>query len=344
MRLFFFRQIQVALIFVALVPAILWAATDWRLDNSRQKDGKVTRDAFAPAIAQVTDSIVSLHNGAKSQICLGTVVRGDGWILAKESELTEPLYCKKSKGNFSGKEFVKATIHTSKTLHRYDLALVKIPATGLKPISWASEASFCGQWVICASTSPTPAAIGIVSVEEQEVPEQSGFLGVMLEDNTARYGARIAQVLPNSAAYRSGLKVNDQILSIENTAIRSRTHLVQLIQGRPVGRSVSLKINRRGKELSLPVRLGERDPGEDELTDLDHLSHRRSGFPKAFQHDAAITKIICGGPVVGIDGSVIGLNIARAGRTESYALPSALVGKLAEGALKRIDQNSTRNQ
>ena len=34
----------------------------------------------------------------------------------------------------------------------------------------------------------------------------------------------------------------------------------------------------------------------------------------------------CGGPLVNLDGKVVGMNIARAGRTESYAIPCACVG------------------
>jgi serine protease Do len=35
----------------------------------------------------------------------------------------------------------------------------------------------------------------------------------------------------------------------------------------------------------------------------------------------------CGGPLVDLSGKAIGLNIARAGRVESFALPAALVKK-----------------
>ena len=35
--------------------------------------------------------------------------------------------------------------------------------------------------------------------------------------------------------------------------------------------------------------------------------------------------IDCGGPLVDLDGAAVGLNIARAGRTESYALPADVV-------------------
>lgn len=36
----------------------------------------------------------------------------------------------------------------------------------------------------------------------------------------------------------------------------------------------------------------------------------------------------CGGPLVNLDGQAIGLNIARASRVATYALPSALVQRV----------------
>ena len=38
------------------------------------------------------------------------------------------------------------------------------------------------------------------------------------------------------------------------------------------------------------------------------------------QHDSPLMPEQCGGPLVNLRGEVVGLNIARAGRTASYAL------------------------
>jgi serine protease Do len=37
---------------------------------------------------------------------------------------------------------------------------------------------------------------------------------------------------------------------------------------------------------------------------------------------------LCGGPLVNLDGKAVGLNIARAGRVTTYALPAKLVKKI----------------
>ena len=58
------------------------------------------------------------------------------------------------------------------------------------------------------------------------------------------------------------------------------------------------------------------------------LSMRRGGFPTILQHDSGVRPEDCGGPLVDLDGKAIGINIARAGRTETYAIPSDDIEKL----------------
>ncbi len=55
------------------------------------------------------------------------------------------------------------------------------------------------------------------------------------------------------------------------------------------------------------------------------ISHRRAGFPQAIQHDTVLTPEMCGGPVVDLSGKAVGVNIARAGRVETYAVPADTV-------------------
>jgi len=58
------------------------------------------------------------------------------------------------------------------------------------------------------------------------------------------------------------------------------------------------------------------------------LSTRRAGFPIVLQHDTVLAPDQCGGPIVDLDGNVVGINIARAGRVNSYAVPAEVVQKL----------------
>jgi serine protease Do len=58
------------------------------------------------------------------------------------------------------------------------------------------------------------------------------------------------------------------------------------------------------------------------------LSNRRGGFPSILQHDTVLAPGNCGDPLVDLEGKVVGINIARAGRTETYAIPAAAVREL----------------
>jgi serine protease Do len=55
------------------------------------------------------------------------------------------------------------------------------------------------------------------------------------------------------------------------------------------------------------------------------VSRRRSGFPQVIQHDTVLHPAQCGGPLVDLDGKAVGINIARAGRVATYALPASLI-------------------
>ena len=57
------------------------------------------------------------------------------------------------------------------------------------------------------------------------------------------------------------------------------------------------------------------------------------------QHDAVLSPQDCGGPLVDLDGKVVGINIARAGRVETYALPS----KLARSVLASLRLQAARS-
>src|SRR5947208_14303977 len=64
----------------------------------------------------------------------------------------------------------------------------------------------------------------------------------------------------------------------------------------------------------------------DRMDRLDgELRERAEGFDLAIQHNTVMQPWQCGGPLVNLEGKAIGLNIARAGRTASYALSSELV-------------------
>jgi serine protease Do len=83
---------------------------------------------------------------------------------------------------------------------------------------------------------------------------------------------------------------------------------------------LSVQLGRNANERSARARIQNNMGGT--------LSVRAFGFDLAIQHDSVLRPEECGGPLVNLDGNVIGINISRAGRVESYALPSDLLQRL----------------
>ena len=65
------------------------------------------------------------------------------------------------------------------------------------------------------------------------------------------------------------------------------------------------------------------DPTEMEVN--GEISARSTGFQKVIQHDSVLAPNECGGPIIDVYGNAIGINIARAGRVSSYAIPAKVV-------------------
>jgi serine protease Do len=97
------------------------------------------------------------------------------------------------------------------------------------------------------------------------------------------------------------------------------------------------------------VTLGDRGKIDDGAKDRNgkmnkfgtRVSDKSTGFQNAIQTDLPISPQQCGGPVVDLDGNVIGLNISRAGRIKTYTLPSSEVVALLDKELEKAILNST---
>lgn len=317
-----------------LASGIMGIAPSSLLGQNKEKEILRTSPAilalFRPAIAKPGDSTV-LVKGDGKDLCLGVVVGEDGWVLTKISELKGKLAVRLKDGKELHAKVVGAHEPT-------DLALLKIEAKGLKPIEFTdSTVDPLGAWVASPGLGNDPVAIGVVSVAARKITAKTappirsskgGYLGVSLEPDAA--GAKVSQVLDKTPAQRAGLKVNDVIVAVDQTAIEDSDSLIQHLQKFKPGETVTLKLKREDKELELKVTLAPRPADRADFQNNlgSELSDRRTGFPVILQHDSVLKPKDCGGPLVDLEGRVIGINVARAGRTESYAIPSEAIKPL----------------
>jgi serine protease Do len=120
--------------------------------------------------------------------------------------------------------------------------------------------------------------------------------------------------------------------------------LQETMKGYQAEDRVELSIVRDEQNKKIRLTLGERDKisplnirSNTQNNMGSVLSKRRKNFPNAFQHDAMLTSKAFGGPVVGLDGRVVGINIARAGRVANFSLPThtilPIISELKSGKL-----------
>jgi serine protease Do len=145
------------------------------------------------------------------------------------------------------------------------------------------------------------------------------------EDGSA---VKVVAVTQGGPAEAAGIKPEDKVLSVQGKTITTQESLLTLLGTMRPGDVVAVKVVRDGKELELKATLrpnpfgGRGGRGGDQNQMGSDLSDKRTGFPTYFQTDTVIKPKDCGGPVCDLDGQIIGINIARAGRVESYAIPT----------------------
>jgi serine protease Do len=320
----FFRSRTLLALFCIVLGLCQGTFAADRLLKSELKDGTDVRTAFRDVVRQVNRSMVDIRSEGRP-VSLGVIVSADGFILTKASELGDRIRCRLR----DGREFDAATL----VVHdRYDVALIKIDADKLTPIEWADGRDpQVGQWLASPGMEEIPVAVGIVSVQRRPIPPERGVLGVQLSDGTP--GPRVSFVVPSSPAFRAGLQPGDAILKAGDEKVSDPQSFDRLIHKMAPGDSVNVVILRENHEITLRATLGRmsgipmtRGYWMNRMS--GRMSQRRAGFPQVIQHDTVLEPEQCGGPVVNLAGQAVGLNIARAGRVETYAVPADVVKSL----------------
>lgn len=305
----------------------------------RQNPNQLTQ--LDPAIAHVAPSTVKIVDG-KKQRCYGIVVSGNGYVVTKASELKDAkkLFCKTNDGRV-----LEATRINEDKLN--DLALLKVDASDLTPIRWGNSQPNPGSFLISPDHEGNSLAMGVYShVPRSLVGKNQAFLGV--KPQSGEQGLMLVEVNEDGAAKAAGIEQGDILLTMDGEEMKSVTDLVNAVRARQPGDKVVLEYTRDGVQAeTVAVLAGRNIPGmlADRLASMKRFgaipSERATGFPQVLQHDTPLLPEQCGGPLVDLNGNVIGVNIARGGRVASYAIPAnhmrTLVSKLIAPA---VAQNS----
>ena len=286
---------------------------------------------IAPIAAKAGRSTVVVLCDGKPAV-LGTVVRQDGIILTKFSELHGKITCK------IGTNELPATV--IKIRYEHDRALLKVDAKALTPIVWADgDAPLPGSWLITPRAENDALGLGIVSIAVRPIADypsmvmkNRAIVGVLLDQQAKN--AVVQNVSPGLPADRAGLKAGDVIEKIDGHATKTPKDVTELLGKYKPRDRIVVQITRVGKPLTLKMELesSERMAPKTDGATLTRLSEaggtvskRHGKFITAFTHDTVIQATDCGGPIVNLDGKAVGLNIARVDRTATYAIPASML-------------------
>ena len=289
--------------------------------------------AVMPALTTASKSTVRVWSGTR-RLSYGTVVGDGSKILTKWSEVA------RATGNLrveatgvAGTEL--RSVKLAGVYEDEDLALLEILGGPLTPVKWSFEKPKLGSFLVASQPDGRPAAFGVVSVPERNLRDtDQSFLGVVGAMGFDGPGVRIKEVAADSGAAASGLKAGDVILKVGERPISGLLELKNALTGVQPGAKISVLASTGGANKRFEVLLGNRPklPSQfsgDRLHQMERMggpiSEVRDSFTHAIQTDMRPKPNQIGGPVVDLQGEVLGITMARADRTRSFVMPAAAV-------------------
>jgi len=330
-----------------VVPQFLRGRLADRLYHRRDNADMVR--LVQPLAEKLSTSVVGILSGGRVT-GLGTVVsdrsgesasdnREEAFVITKRSELSaDPIRIRTSDGRL-----IPARIAAVR--RRSDLALLTVQIEQesvrrqLKPVRFATVVPNVGSFLVSPNRTGEVVGIGVVGTGPRAI-EHRGRLGVQLE-RISEAGAVVRRILRDSGADAAGLETGDRIVAIDGRLQEDIRTVVNTLHSKYPGEEVRLTIERAGNTVDISARLSELTLMQETENDArvnGPRNVRLSGFDRVVQHDTVLNPDQCGGPVVDLQGQVVGINIARAGRVVSYALPSGLVAEDVASMIKEASR------
>jgi serine protease Do len=292
-----------------------------RREAANGKNEPAVRSAFQEVLGRASAATVRVLADGE-EVALGAVVEPDGYLVTKASVLKGKIVCRFRDGTERKAEKVGED-------GNQDLALLRVEATGLTAISWRQgDPPPPGSLVATTAPADEPIAISVVSTDPRRIRGRTdahhprAWLGI--EMGAGESGLGVGGVMPDSPAAKAGVRVGDEIRQIDGAAMKSAEQVVETVGGHSAGQAIKLLVHRQDQDLEISATLAKFQAPQDSWGG-GPFSERRSGFPVVLPHDAPLRPKECGGPLVDTDGRAVGINIARALRVTTYALPAAVV-------------------
>ena len=314
--------------FIALGAALscssLWSVAQTSLPSKERTSGSLVAQAFSEQCEELQSSSAVLYDGLLF-FSYGIVVSSDGYVLAKASELVGR---EKFHMRVDNRKFAEVAVVAQDP--RWDVALLKVDAVNLQPVKWADSAELAqGSWVVANGATTRHlrrANVGIVSAKYRAVDGLApAVLGVAFAPK--KETLLVDDVAPDTGAERAGLKAGDTITKFAAKEVTSLEELVERVRDYMPGDTVPIEFQREGKTFKADLELMARQKAFKQSKSRNDsmsgdVSDRRDSFPRVMQVDVRFgNSRHIGGPLLNLDGECVGMNIARANRAESFAIP-----------------------
>jgi membrane-associated protease RseP (regulator of RpoE activity) len=280
-----------------------------------------------------------------AMLAYGIVVGQGNQVLTKWSEIErfENTLHVQAGGGQSFKAEV-AGVFTDEDLVLLNLAISADEGRAIKdvlvPVTFSETTWSYGQFVSAPQPDGKLGGFGVVSVLERNLRETDrAHLGIMADPDFRGKGVKIAVVQPEHGAAEAGIQTGDVILDMDGREISGLQELRNALTNKMPGDKVKLKIETAGKERSVEVLLtnrpiyGELSPNR--LNQMERMGGEpnlvNSGFSRVVQSDMKIQSNQVGGPVVDLQGKIVGVTMARADRTKTYLMSGSAVADLLKG-------------
>lgn len=291
---------------------------------------------LGPALQEAAKSTVRVWMGP-NRLAYGTVVGDGSKVLTKWSEIIRSpgaLVVESGDGKTSAAKI--GSVYAEE-----DLALLELEGVKFQAVQWSDELPKLGSFLAATQPDGRLAGFGVLSVQERKLRDvDQAFLGVVSQLSPNGHGVAVVEVSKHSGAEVAGIKPGDVIVKIGERKISGLMELRTALMPMEPGDKIDLWFRRGTKEKKVEVLLGNRPKQsaqmEQRLAHMEQMGTRinavRDSFSSAIQTDMRIDPNEVGGPVVDLNGRVIGITMARADRTRSFVMSSAAVCALLNGS------------
>ena len=266
---------------------------------------------------------------------------GDGKLIAKASEVVpRPKLLVKTKEGALPASILGA-------YPEQDLVLLSVEGLKAPAAKWADGSGLPeGAFLAAVRPDGEAAGFGVKSVAARSLrAEDQGFLGVEMHPNDFGDGVKINRVVRDSAAAMVGLRPGDEILAIKGEAVKGFHEISARLRRLKAGETVDILISRNSNEFKVrPTLQGsrEKEPESEQLRAMNSKSGSRNqvrdNFGNVVQSDMELESSQTGLPIIDLEGRIVGLVIARAGRISTLILPSIEIEEMLKSGPYKLDR------